>query len=192
MRQSVDDKKIVKGELPFPYVPHDWSVISTEGKTRNWDHYIKSNLKGYSDCQLVTACNAYYHLIGDYVDQDSEFYKEMAHITACHTGAAIGIERAWNMLDIEEDKRFEDYELCKLLKANNFFEIKIWHKRYGFHSIAAVDYSKKTDALRITGFKYGTSMKGWIFVEDLKPFLMDMNEGYTFRTFKKKEHLTYC
>ena len=155
---------------------------------RNWNNYIKENKFKESDCQLVTACNAYYHLTGNVIDQYEPYYEELKILAGCVAGSCINISKVWKELGICEDKRYIRIQYDEIFKENCFFEMTIWHKYYGFHSIAAVDYNKKCDALRITNFKYETSLKGWIFWEDLKHYLCLNIDGskpkYNFRTFK--------
>lgn len=163
----------------------------------NWKKYIHKNSsseKYYADCQLVTAVNAYYHLTGKTIKQDSEQYKQLAELAGCCYGSCINIKRVWKELGIWEDKRFQEWDyvsLDKFLKQKKFIEINIWYKRYGLHSSAIVDYCKKTEAVRITNFKYETSINGWIFLEDLKPFLCVNKDGtkpqWHLRTFKRKK-----
>lgn len=162
---------------------------------RDWNNYIKqnSNHKIYhSDCQLVTAVNAYHYLTGKIINQDSKEYRELAELGLCKHGSCICIEKVWNELGIEEDKRFKSYDLEKYLKKNCSMEVSIWHKFFGFHSVSIVDYIKKANCVRITNFKHVTTSLpgGWIFLEDLKPHLRlnpDNSEPrYEFRTYKIK------
>lgn len=159
----------------------------------NWNKYILENSRDSKygmDCQLVTAINAYYHLTGKIIKQNSERYKQLAELAGCCYGSCINIKKVWKELGIWEKKCFQRWDSYKYFKPNIFMEVSIWHKRYGFHSIAIVDHSTKTKAVRITNFKYETSCDGWIFIEDLEPFL-ELNPDKTeprwhYRTFKLK------
>lgn len=142
----------------------------------DWYKYINSNSEGdiyYSDCQLVTAINAYYYLTGNIIKQDSIKYKELAEICGCVHGSCINIKKAWKKLEIKEDIRFKKYDIEKYLKRNCFIELSVHNKYYGYHSIAIVDYIKKAKCLRITNFRGVTSIEGWIFLEDIEPFIID-------------------
>lgn len=156
-----------------------------------WTKYINNNSKinKYGmDCQLVTAVNAYYHFTSKIIKQYSNQYKELSELCGCCYGSCIDITKAWKKLGILEDKRFKWYDFDKYLKANCFIELSIWHKRYGYHSVAIVDYEFKTESVRITNFKWATSMNGWAFLEDIKPFIIDnpdkSNPIYHGRTLK--------
>lgn len=142
---------------------------------RNWYRYIHQN-KAEGDCQLVTTCNAYYHLTGTSVKQDSEFYDELIDLAACRHGSAISIEKVWSRLGIWEKKRLEWYQARFQLEesTNDLFEVNIWHKAYGFHSVLVVAYNKEVDALRVTNLKRCTSLDGWIFAEDFNMLVREM------------------
>lgn len=152
---------------------------------REWSKYLQKNK--YSECQLITALNAIYYLTGEYIDQNSNEYEELVDLCMARNGAAISIEKVWDELGIEIKKTY----LTSLDWESNLpplpLEISIWHKAYGFHSVLAVDYEPKTDAFRITNFKWATSLKGWIFNEDLYHYLMDSathgESKYRYRLF---------
>ena len=79
---------------------------------RDWNKYHKRNV-AEGDCQLVTACNAYYHLTGNVIDQESDQYQEFVDLCGCNCGSAIDIEnRVWPKLGIIEDQRFKWFEIC--------------------------------------------------------------------------------
>ena len=97
----------------------------------NWNIYIKENTQKpehLHDCQLVTAVNAYYHLTGNIIKQDSDEYKELIDITGCNHGTCINVQRAWKKLGISENKRFKYYDLENYLTDNVFLEVSIWYK----------------------------------------------------------------
>lgn len=156
-----------------------------------WNEYINNNskIKKYStDCQLVTAVNAYYHLTGKVVKQNSNKYKELAELCGCCYGSCIDIKKAWKQLGIIEDERFKWHSFDKYLKEGCFIELSIWHKKYGFHSCAIVDYELETKTVRIANFKWETSVDGWMLLENIEPFLINNpNKSKPFyhgRTFK--------
>jgi len=151
-----------------------------------WNNYLKTNKPGESDCQLVVAVNAYYHLTGKIIDQKGEFYDKLRKDSGCEAGSCIDITQAWKQLGIWEDKKISEHKVDKYLKKNCFIEAKVWHKFFGFHCISIVDYIKMCDVVRVTNFRHVASTSGWIFREDLKPFLNPnkTKPGYHFRTFK--------
>jgi len=155
-----------------------------------WKNYIKHNTRDdihYADCQLVTAINAYYYLTSKIIKQDSDKYRELAKLSGCIHGSCINITKSYDRLGICVDKEFEWYNMHEYLKSNCFMEVTVWHKKYGFHSVSIVDYSKKTDCIRVTNFEYETSLNGWMFFEDFRPFLWSNNSrGNRIRTFKLK------
>jgi len=183
-------------------------VVNVEANLtpRSWETYLKGN-NTEGDCQLVTAVNARYHLTGEIVDPKSDEYQELVDLVCCRYGAAIDIRKAWKKLGITEDQRLQWYEIARQdvnpevvkvfpdsyrykLQKESFLEVSIWHKFFGFHSIAIVDYEPRTDCVRLTNFKHVTSTDGWMFWEDLCPHLKlnpsKSEPRYEFRTFKLK------
>lgn len=147
--------------------------------------YLHKNKSSYGDCQLITACNAYYFLTGDSIDQNTDYYEELVDLAGCRHGSALKIKKAWEKLGIKEDKRYKWYEIEDW---DNFYEVNVWHKFFGFHSISIIDYSKKCEAIKIANLKHVTSSSGWIFIEDFKSFIIenpDKSKPYwNLRTFK--------
>lgn len=152
-----------------------------------WDDYLHRNQID-SDCQLVTIANAHIFYYHNKLNMDD--YKMLSTKCGCDHGACIDTSHALKHYGLEIDKTYQIWELDQLLNSNIFFEISVWHKYFGFHSVACIDYSRQCDALRITNFKHVTSMNGWIFKEDLKPHIVDNpnREGWCFRTFKEKNY----
>lgn len=161
-----------------------------------WIDYIKRNSKTVpynQDCQLVTTVNAYYHLTGNIIEQGSQQYNNMAELAGCVYGSCIDITKVWKELGIWENKRLREYyDIQDHLTENCFIEASIWYKKYGCHSVAIVDYIEKSECVRVTNFDYLTSTGGWMFFEDLKPFLVDNpNKDKPYwqgRTFKLIEY----
>lgn len=86
-----------------------------------WAKYVKENSrhdKYYADCQLVTTINAYFHLTGKIIDQNSRQYKRLAEIAGCCYGSCVNITKVWDKLGIEEKDRFRHHDLNQYLKAN--------------------------------------------------------------------------
>ena len=136
---------------------------------RDWNNYILKNK--YSECQLVSALNAYYYLTGKYIKQNSKRYENLVDLAKARHGAAISIEKVWNKLGIKIIK--ESNSILDFVKGNTIMlplEYNIWHKRYGFHSTLIVDHEPKCNALRITNFYRITSLDGWMFEEDVHQF----------------------
>lgn len=159
----------------------------------SWGNYIKRNSTGKkytADCQLVTAVNAYYYHLGDTIEQGSETYNELAELARCCYGSCIQIEKVWEELGIWEDQRFSSYwDMRDHLTEDCYMELNVWHKFFGYHSVAIVDYIEKAECVRVINLKHVTSTDGWIFLEDLKPHIIDnpdkSNEPrWVARTFK--------
>jgi hypothetical protein len=179
---------------------------------RNWSKYLNS--QKYSECQLITALNAYYYLTGKvYCTQDSPRYEELVDLSGTRHGTAINIEKRIHEklgLQILGYSRFlctgwvEWYELSTMqrwkkegalptdvsLKKNKIInlpiEINLWHKRTGFHSALLVEHCTKAGCFRIANFRHATSLHGWMFAEDLYQFTDDCNKGWLFRLFELK------
>lgn len=156
-----------------------------------WDKYHNKNK--YSECQMMTALNARYYLTGEYVSQDSDEYEKLVDLCGARHGSAVNIEKVWDKLNIEIKETYLnslDWEENGIENPPLPLEIMVWHKAYGFHSVLAVDYEPKTDALRIVNFRYATNLRGWIFCEDLFHFIIknpDKSEPrYSYRQFVLK------
>jgi len=175
---------------------------------RTWSKYLNS--QKYSECQVVTALNAYYYLTGKiYCEQNSQEYENLVNLCCARNGAAISIEKVHKKLGLKiigystylstmtETEWYKLEALKKLIKGRHPkdlpkrirrkirlpIEIKVWHKITGYHSILIVDHCLKSETYRIANFRYETSTKGWMFAEDLYKFTTDMNEGWVFRLF---------
>jgi len=145
--------------------------------TNDWCNYLNSNSQDLSDCQLVAAVNAYYHLTGKKIKQTSKRYDGYVDLCGCRYGSAMFIEKVYKRLGLECGKKFSRFDICKFKKWSLPLVASVWHKRYGFHSVFILDYDSKTDALRVANFKYETSINGWIFREDFEKFLVGMTEN---------------
>ena len=167
----------------------------------NWKNYIKQNSKTRkygSDCQVVSAVNAYYHLTGDIIKQYSKRYKELAELAKACWGSAICIEKVWDELGIETfdfrhslfhgppspdrnkdgsiPKRYSKQILDKMWTVTycpkeNPIEVSVWYKRCGFHSVLIIDKIEQCDAIQVTGFRWETTGHGWIFEEDFNHYV---------------------
>jgi len=153
-----------------------------------WDRYHNKNK--YSECQLITALNAKYYLTGEYISQDSEKYEELVDLCGSRHGSAVCIEKVWDKINIKIRDTYIsrlEWEEYDNISPQLPLEISVWHKAYGFHSVLAVDYEPKTDAFRITNFRWATNLQGWIFYEDLNHYLVenpDRTESrYKYRQF---------
>jgi hypothetical protein len=137
----------------------------------DWKKIINQNSGGrkyYSDCQVVTAVNAYYLLTGEQIKQRSKRYKELCELAKACYGSAICIKKVWKELGIEV---FNE----SFLPMNDDYptECSVWHLRYGYHSVLICDYSEKCSAYRVANLRWHTSMNGWIFEEDLISMLAE-------------------
>lgn len=142
------------------------------------------------DCQLVTAVNACYYLKGYAIKQDSDYYHSLAELCGCRYGSCIDVTKAWKELGIWEDRRFDSWwdGIDYLEENGGFFEVSLWHSHYGFHSVAIVDYMPEAGAARVTNFRQETTVSGWIFLEKLKPHLVENpnhEQRCVMRTFKE-------
>jgi len=152
---------------------------------RDWNKYIHQNK--YSECQLISALNAYYYLTGKCIKQDSKKYENLVDLVKARNGSAIGIEKAWNKLGIKIVK--ESNSILDFVKNDTIqcpLEYNIWHKRYGFHSTLIVDHDSKIDVCRITNFKWIATLDGWMFREDMYQFEQAVTGRKTYRLFGLK------
>jgi len=133
--------------------------------SRNWAKYINQNK--YSECQLITALNAYYCLTGKvYCKQDSREYEDLVDLVGARHGAAICVEKAYKILGIEivwQGIDLSDFGDSIPLPV----EYSVWSNGYGFHSTLIVDHVKKCNAYRITNFEKATSSDGWLLGKEM-------------------------
>lgn len=154
---------------------------------REWIDYLHSNSENEMDCQLVSACNAYYYLTGNRISQNSEEYNELKKKCGCISGSCIDIKKAYDYFNISYEVH-PSYDLREILKNDTFIEVKVWHKFFGYHSVCIVDYDDNIDVIRVTNFMHVTSTKGWIFIEDFIPFISSLpcDKNIELKTFKLK------
>lgn len=101
-------------------------------------YMLKNSLEFGMDCQLVTACNAFHFLTGEWIEQDSEEYKKLAKLCGCIYGSCIDISKAWRYLGIDEEYRFHRETFHNHLENGSFIEASIWHPNHGFHSCSII------------------------------------------------------
>ncbi len=162
-----------------------------------WSNYLHHNSQDEKfgmDCQLVTALNAYRHFTGDTsIKQLDSEYQRLGELAGCCWGSCINIRKVHRKLGLKISKNYKScLELENDLTAGKFFEISVNHKFYGLHSASIVDYVKKCDCVRVVNLRYVTSLHGWIFWEDLKPFLTTRPHGWLARSFSLTEKKSRC
>lgn len=133
----------------------------------DWKKIINQNSRypnrSYSDCQVVTAVNAYYLLTGEIIKQYSPEYRGLCRLARAVNGAALCMNKVWKRLGIEPFR--EDVSLRTRLDYP--MEVNVWYKRCGFHSVLVIDFVRSCDAYRVAGLHWVTTERGWIFGEDL-------------------------
>jgi len=172
--------------------------------SRTWSKYINNNK--YSECQLITALNAYYCLTGKvYCKQDSQEYEDLVDLVGARHGAAIDIEKAWKKLGIEIvwegfsllDLKMYAHRQATKTGGKSFLYLPIdfnnMSSRYRCHSTLIVDYEPRCDAYRITNFLKHTSPDGWIFGSDLYKYedFIDIRDNDVYRLFGLKGDKKY-
>jgi hypothetical protein len=154
-----------------------------------WDKIINKNK--YSECQLITALNAYYMLTGKYIEQDSDRYEELVDLVGARHGSAIKIKDAWDELGLVVLKEFNSlFDFTTGDRKKPFplpLEWSVWHKRYGFHSTLIISYEPKTDAVMVTNFDKVTTSFGWMFREDMYMYEQACGKKPIFRLFGLKD-----
>ena len=148
-----------------------------------YENYINQNKFG-QECQVVTAINAYMCLTGNVIKQDSKKYDGLVKIAKAEYGTAITIEDVWKKLKIYPAV-FSRYLLHPDLHNSKYdlpMEITV-DTKYGLHSMCAVEYEPRTHSFRIPNWKWYTTHRGWVFIEDLRQYLCD-RDGWVCRVFK--------
>jgi predicted solute-binding protein len=143
---------------------------------RLWKNYINKQL--YSECQLITAINAYYYLTGKIIKQESQEYEDLVDLVKARNGSALYIKRVHEKLGLITLKKaghlwdlWDDKKLLLPIGAT------VWHKKTGFHSVAIVEQCLKTDCIRIANFQDATSLDGWMFREDFYQYETQISRG---------------
>jgi hypothetical protein len=159
--------------------------------TKSWEDYHNSQL--YSECQLVSALNAAYHLTGNKVEQGSEKYEHLVDLCKARNGSALDIESAHHELNIITRKTYDKSQLYLVFESASVdfpIEINLWHHKVGFHSALIVGSEKRCRAIRVTNFGVETTTDGWIFWERFQYFIADYpNRDWSARLLghKKRE-----
>lgn len=133
--------------------------------------YVNKNL--YSECQMITALNAYHFFMKKpYCKQGDKTYEELVDLCGARHGSAIDIEKVHRKLGIKKMYKFSSEVRLDLWPQIRLpLEMKVWHKKTGFHSTLIVDYSVKCMAIRVANFPQVTSHEGWMFIEDVYQYL---------------------
>lgn len=152
--------------------------------TYDIDKMHNQNAPGCSDCQVVTAVNAYTYLTGNEIKQDSERYQNMVDLVCARHGAAIAIEKAHEELGIRVKKEYSIFH--EWVEDGRKFpaELNVWHKKPGFHSTCLVDYEERSKAYRLLGLRWETTYGHWVFGEDLYQWIRKFNGPFEVRTFE--------
>ena len=157
---------------------------------RSWKKYLNKQL--YSECQLVSALNAYYFLTGKTIKQDSQKYENLVDLVGARHGSATCIEKAYAKLGLITVKKAEHlWDLWDRKGLLLPIEATIWHKKTGFHSVTIVDQCTKCDCIRITNFQDATSTEGWMFREDFYQFETKITKGDDHRFNSKGKQWRY-
>ncbi len=161
---------------------------------RDWELYI--NRQKGQQCQLITALNIWTYFTGKTMDIESKAYEKLVDLVGARYGTAISVNRAHKKLGIEpHEYSYSTYLVAgpystpktKIVKMPIPFELLVWHKRTGYHSVAVVEYDEKTDAYRVPNFREVTTSQGWIFAEDLEGHIKPLSskEPWVARTFRR-------
>lgn len=157
---------------------------------RNWDDYHSRQL--YSECQLISALNAWHYWTGEKIEQDSPRYEHLVDLCKARYGAAIKIGKVHEELGLCVSQIFEnDHDLINHLNEWRIslpLEINVWHHKYGFHSVLVVDFHQHTGTLRVTNFDRVTTLDGWVFLENFRYFIRSPNNGWFGRVLYLNGH----
>lgn len=167
--------------------PAGAAKIKMKNIQRSWDLYLHT--QKYSECQLVSAINAYTYLTGKTIDQNSKRYEDLVDLCKARHGSAICIEKVHEKLGIGILGLHSSIRACvgfhDIPKDRPTLpcELSVWHKGYGFHSVAVVEHEPRTQSVRIPNFDKLTNSRGWVFIEDLQHY-EKMCGGYVCRSFR--------
>ena len=133
-------------------------------------------------CQIITALNAACVLTKgkQVVELNSNHFQHCIDIAGARFGSAISPKEVHKYLGIEVLKQHGSIFSCWEFP----FELNVWYKDYGFHSVCVVDYEWRTDSYRIANFSRATSLRGWILYEDLQHYIKSPGQNWVCRSFK--------
>jgi len=148
---------------------------------RDWRKY--HNEQGYADCQLIALVNAYYYLTGKWIDRKSKRYKKMLNSVGAIAGPAINIKKAHKALGIEIIWEGYSFLGAKDKDGNKIkdplpYIAKVWHPKYGYHSVLVIGINTNVGAVRVANFREETTTEGWIFEEDFRVFVHAAKGNY--------------
>ena len=153
-----------------------------------WSSIIKKNTTGnkyHSDCQVVTAMNAYYVLTGQMIPQYTEPYYQLCELVGAVHGSAISIRWMHSLLGMSTEEECDTLPDLEGLGTEYVLEATVWHEKCGFHSVAIIDAKK--NKLRVPNFRWVTSRVGWIDKTEFLTYLKTTNRGWTIRKLKLSE-----
>ena len=133
-------------------------------------------------CQIITALNAACVLTKGkrVIELASNRFQHLVDIAGARFGAAISVKKVHEYLEIAVIREYQSIHECWEFP----FELNVWHKAHGFHSVCVVDYEWHTEAYRITNFDKATNLRGWIFYEDLQHYIRHGGKIPACRSFK--------
>lgn len=136
-------------------------------------------------CQIITALNAACVLTKGkkVVALDSNLFQHYISLAGARFGSAVTVDKVHEDLGIVSLKEYHSIHECWEFP----FELNVWHKAHGFHSVCVVDYEWHTDAYRIANLSGATSLGGWIFYEDLQHYIRHGGKIPACRPFVLKE-----
>lgn len=134
----------------------------------------------YGDCQVISAVNAYYVLMGKVAYKTEREYRALCKLAGACYGPATSIEKIYKKLGIERYKTTYFPGTESKIRFTHPIECTVWHVKYGFHSILIVDSAPKCNAIRVTNFQYETTTDGWMFEQNLS-HILHSDKGWTHR-----------
>ena len=154
-----------------------------------WKNYLSNILE--DDCLVVALLNIKYFLQNRYkkniaiYNRDTDDYKKLVALsrledkTKLYKKLGLKVAKKYKSLwDVQHKEiRRKNKIMFKEYEVELPLLVRVYHKAYGLHYIALVDYEPKTDCWMILNFKMATSLEGWIFSEDLYHYLRIGEEG---------------
>jgi hypothetical protein len=127
------------------------------------------NSQKYYDCQLISAINAYYYFGGKLID-NIEYEILVDKCNARFSGQPLYMNRIYKDLGIKvikKSKSILNFLNEKRTKLQLPLEVSVWETNYGYHSVLIVDFCSKSQAIKVTNFRFITTKNGWMFLQDL-------------------------
>jgi len=146
-----------------------------------WNTYYLKNQKEHGVCTAFAVINCYYSLLFEKKIEIEKISKQKVESLLKIAKTNGNIKNLSKELNMKIKKRYSSFwsfwQDHKKKQKPTPFLLSIWHKAYGHHLVSVVDYEPITESWRIPNFESTTNLEGWIYDEDLKHYVRNVNDA---------------